>query len=65
MVTSFETNGNLKAYLREINDQGKYVNVSSNSKLLKDLDMAEQITDGMMYLQELPEVRHSQNQIKF
>ena len=56
MVSPFSTNGDLKSYLHTSYEQGEYANVLSNSRCLKDIDIAEQVVGGMIYLRQLSEV---------
>ena len=57
VVSPFATNGDLKSYLRSTHEQGEYANVLSNAKCLRDIDIAEQVVDGMIYLCRLSQVR--------
>ena len=56
MVSPFSTNGDLKSYLRTSYEQGEYANVLSNARCLKDIDIAEQVVDGMINLRKLSQV---------
>ena len=56
MVSPYSTNGDLKTYLRTSYEQGEYANVLSNARCLKDIDIAEQVVDGMMYLRQSSQV---------
>ena len=56
LVSPFATNGDLQLYLRLTHAQGEYANVFSNAKCLRDIDIAEQVIDGMIYLCRLSQV---------
>ena len=56
MVSHFAKHGNLKSYLLTTHGQGDYANVVSNSNCLRDIVIAEQVADGMLYLRGLSEV---------